>query len=218
MDRPKKTILITVSRQFGSGGAYLGQRLAKRLGYKYLDREILSRATEYLGSEEDLLSKREERLSGFWENILRAFMLGTPETAYVPPPIRPVYDADLFKAESMIISQTADRYDSVIVGRGGYSILRGRPGLVNVFVHAPMDFRIRRVMEGYKIASRDEAASLIEETDGARGRFLDSITGGSWTDALNYHLCIDTARAGFDAAEEMAIALVDSVRQRLAQS
>jgi cytidylate kinase len=208
-------ILVTISRQFGSGGAYIGQNVARRLGFEYIDREILRLAARYLGRDEEALSGREERVGGFWENFFNAFASGVPEAGYVPPPIRPVYDRDLFDAEAAIMNEMAERRDSVIVGRGGFHALRGRPGLANVFIHAPKDFRIARAMDVYNIRTTEEAASLVDEMDHERGRFIREMTGADWTDARNYHLSIDTGRVDFASAEEMTSGLVKSVRSRL---
>lgn len=208
-------ILVTISRQFGSGGAYIGQNVAKRLGYEYIDREILRQAARYLGREEEALSGREERVTGFWENFFNAFAVGIPEAGYVPPPIRPVYDRDLFDAESAIMNEMADRRSAVIVGRAGFHALKGRLGLANVFIYAPKDFRIKRAMEVYNIQAMEDAASLVDEMDRERGRFIREMTGADWTDARNYHLSIDTGRVDFVSAEEMVSRLVDSVRQKL---
>ncbi len=208
-------ILVTISRQFGSGGAYIGQSVAKRLGYEYIDREILRQAARYLGREEEALSGREERLTGFWESFFNAFAVGIPEAGYVPPPIRPVYDKDLFDAEAAIMNEMADRHNAVVVGRGGFHILKGRTGLANVFIHAPKEFRVKRAMDVYNIPAIEDAASLVEDMDRERGKFIRAMTGADWTDARNYHLSIDTGRVDFVSAEEMVLRLVESVKHKL---
>ncbi len=208
-------VLITISRQFGSGGSHIGRHLAARLGYRYIDREILKRATDLLGGDEARLAEREERLSGFWESVMNAFAQGIPEAGYVPPPIRPVYDRDLFKAEAMVIKEVAEMGPAVIVGRCGAFVLKGYAGLVNTFIHARKDFRIRNVLETYHLADAREAAALIEESDTRRERFISAMTGKKWSDATNYHLCIDSGAAGYDAAEQMIAALAETIKGRL---
>ena len=209
------TILITLSRQLGSGGAYIGQRLAKRLGYKYVDREILKRMTEHFGIDEAALAARDERLSGFWEEIGRSFAHGIPEAGYVPPPVRPLYDKDLFEAEAAIIRELADKYNAVVVGRCGFHVLRGHPGLVNIFIHAPRGVRVKRVMRIYHVSDAGAAISMIDESDYQRGRFIRAMTGAQWNDARNYHLSIDTGKSGFGAAEQMIRTLVTEAKKRV---
>jgi cytidylate kinase len=206
------TILVTVSRQFGSGGTYIAQQVAKRLGFRYVDREILGRATDYLGSEEETLAFREERVSGFLENLLRGFIYGPPEAAYVPPPLRPVYDIELFRTEAEIIKKIADRYDAVIVGRAAFHVLQGRTGLVKVFLHAPDKARIQRVMELYHILDPREAEGIVSDSDKQRRRFIETAVGVNWTDSRCYHLSVDSAYSGFAASEDMILRLVDTAR------
>jgi cytidylate kinase len=209
------TILIAVSRQLGSGGANIAQQVAKRLGFRYVDREVLSRATEHLGSEVENLAFREERVSGFIEDLLRGYIYGTPETAYMPPPVLPVYDMELFRTEAAIIQRIADKYDAVIVGRAGFHVLRERPGLVKVFLHAPEPSRIRRVMEIYRIADPGEAAEMIRESDKSRRRFINTVAGVEWTDARSYHLCVDTAYSGLEGSGDMLTKLAEAARNRV---
>lgn len=209
-------VLITISRQMGSGGSYIGRRVADRLGFRYMDRDILKEATEHLGESEEALSFREEKVSGLLENLLQGFFFGSPEAAYIPPSIRPVYNDDLFRVESAIIRNVADRHDSVIVGRAGFHVLRTRPGLASVFLHAPEDFRIDRVKEGYNLTTRDEAANLIRRSDDQRRRFVEKVARVDWTDALCYHLCINTGMTGLQAAEDMVMDLAEEIANRIA--
>jgi cytidylate kinase len=208
------SILITVSRQLGSGGAYIAGQVAKRLGFRYVDKEVLSRATEHLGSDEENLAFREERVSGFIEDLLRGYTYGTPETAYVPPPVRPVYDTELFSTEAAIILRIADKYDAVIVGRAGFHVLKDRPGLIKVFLHAPETSRIRRIMEIYHITEPGEVAEMVRESDKSRRKFINTVAGVEWTDARCYHLSIDTAYSGLEGCVDMLTKLAETARNR----
>ncbi len=208
----KRTTIVTISRQMASGGAYIGHLLARKLGYQYVEREVLHEAAKALGVDISDVSKLDERRTGFVESLMKSFVFGTPEAAYTPPSRRPVYDQELFETESRIIKAIAERYNAVIVGRGGYFILRGRPKVVNVFIHASLDFRIGRLTQFHGI-SVDQAKEEIEESDRRREKFLRTMTNTERYDARNYHLCIDAAAAGFEAAQQMIISLVEKVRQ-----
>jgi cytidylate kinase len=212
----RRTIAITISRQMASGGAYVGHLLAKKLGYKYVARDILHTAAKKLGVDISDLSKLDERRAGFVENLLKSFVFGTPEAAYAPPLRRPVYDQELFETESNIITAIADRYNSVIVGRGGYFVLRQMPNVVNVFIHAPMDFRIKRFQKFHNV-SAEQAREEIADSDLQREKFLKTMTGTDRYDARNYQLCIDTNAAGFETAQQMIIGLVDKMQQEKGQ-
>ena len=110
-------VVITVARQLGSGGSYIGQRVAQRLGYAYIDRQILQQAAIELGVEEAVLEDRDERLQGFWERLLTVFALGPPDGTYTPPP-HLVTDADLIETERHLIPQLATRGPCVLLGHG----------------------------------------------------------------------------------------------------
>ena len=207
-------VTVTISRQFGCGGAYLGKRLAKRLRFKYADHGILHLAAKNLGVQAKDLAGKEETVSGFWDDFFRAFSFGAPDAGYyAPPPKELVGDAEFLEVEARIISGIHARHSAVIMGRGAYSTLGGLPDVLNIFLHAPKEFRVRRVMELYKMGHK-KAVSAIEEKDAQRTKFLETVTGRSWTDARNFHLCLDTAQAGFDLAEETAVKMVKIIGRR----
>jgi CMP/dCMP kinase len=207
MDSTSHTV-ITISRQMGSGGTYTGYLLAKELGFKYVDREILRQAAQRLGTDESWLERYDERSSGLITNILRGFSFGPPETAYVPPFKLPVYDRDLFKLECGIMEDIARKHDSVIVGRGAFYALKDHPGQIRIFIHAPLEFRIQRLMKVQGISDAHEARTIIEESDRKRTKFVRDMIGINWTDARNFHLCLDASFVGFSAGIEMIRTLV----------
>ena len=197
-----------------SGGSYIAHSVARKLGFKYVDREILHKAAEFFKTDTQTLSDREGRMSGVWESLLGIFRYGTPETAYVPPSGPPVYDKDLFETEARIIREIARSGNVVIMGRAGSSILRGRPGLVNVFIHAPLDFRVKRMMAFRHNSDEREARTILKESDRNREEFLRAMAGIDWTDARNYHLCLNTGIISFSDAEEMIIRFVEMRRDK----
>ncbi|MEN6473715.1 MAG: cytidylate kinase-like family protein [Syntrophaceae bacterium] len=200
--------VITLSRQMGSGGTYIGYLLAKELGFKYADREILRQAAQYLKTDEGYLDRFEGRSSGLLANILRGLSLGTPETISPYPLNRPVYDKDLFTLECKIMNDMADLHDVVIIGRGGFYALRNRPGVTRVFIHAPLDFRIKRLMEVQNITDNRQARADIEESDQSRAKFIRDMVGVNWTDSLNYHIAIDSSRVSCEASVRMIMKLM----------
>ena len=207
----KPAFAITISRQIGSGGTYIAYQVAKELSFMYVDREILRRAATHLGSDQRLLEAREERSAGLIDNIIRVFSLGTPESAYIAKEW-PVCDKDLFAAESGIINEIADTCNAVILGRGGFHVLKNRPGAIHIFVHAPREFRIGRVMKVKNMADVREARALVEESDRRRTKFIRDMIRTEWADARHYHLCVDSSAAGFPACIQMITQLVNKAR------
>ncbi len=195
-------IVITIARELGSGGYYIGQQVARRLGYAYIDREILRQAARDLGLEETELEGREKRLQSFWDKLISVVAMGGADGIYSPPP-RWVSDEQLAETERRLICELASRGQCVVLGRGAFHLLRGRAKLLNVFVHAPVSFRIQRVMSIYRAKSKREAAEMIDRSDQERTRYIRFFTGFDRLDARNYHITIDTGLIDFTTAEEM---------------
>ncbi|PYS72710.1 MAG: cytidylate kinase-like family protein, partial [Acidobacteria bacterium] len=94
---------ITISRQMGAGGSYIGQLIAKRLGLKYIDREVLHLAAQEFGCDEETIAARSERVTSFWERVLGGLSFGVPEAAYNPPPLGNFSDRELFEKQTQIL-------------------------------------------------------------------------------------------------------------------
>ncbi|HVC19248.1 MAG TPA: cytidylate kinase-like family protein [Vicinamibacterales bacterium] len=197
--------VVTISRQMASGGAYIGQIVARRLGLAYFDREVLQQAADRLGVSAAEVAALEERSTTLWDRIAHALAFGAPEAPYVPPPRDTVYHEDLLAVEHRIIRELADSRPAVIVGRGAAFVLRQHPALLSVFLHAPQAWRIDRARESYGIASPDEARTLVERTDRDRAAFLHRLTGREWTDATQYDLSAQTSTLGLDETAELII-------------
>jgi len=208
--RGRPTVVLTISRQLGSGGSYIGQAVASRFGMRYADRDILQRAARTAGVKEDELAAAEENVPGFWESVLHSFSMGAPDATFVPPALPATYTANLFRLEGMIIQEIADRFDAVIVGRAGFHVLAGRPNVVNVMLHAATARRATRVMELYGTSTVEEAEALIERSDQQRAQFIHRFTGKRWDDPRLFDLCIDTGATGLETATEIVATLVGS--------
>lgn len=206
-------VIVTIERMTACGGLYVGRLLAERLSLPLLDREVLTGAAKLLREDEARLSGRDERRSSFWERVLGAFSAGTPDTGYAPPPFPFVEDEDLFSAEATVIRTAVQENSAVIIGHGAATILRGHPGLLRVFCHAPLAFRARRLMELYGLPDIREAQTAVESMDRNRERYLRAVSGIAWRDAAEYDLCINTAVTGFEKAVDLIADLVESKKR-----
>jgi cytidylate kinase len=196
---------ITIARQMGSGGSYLGQLIAARLGIKYIDREVIHLAAEEFGCDEETVAARSERVSSFWERILSGLTFGPPETTYAPPPLRTFSDKELFDKQIEIMRAIAKENDCVIVGWGSCHVLPPRRGKINIFCHAPISFRVKRVMEIYHSHSEEQARAMILGSDEMRKRYIFEMTGKDWACAENYHLSINTSLLTLPETAELII-------------
>jgi len=195
--------VITISRQLGSGGAYLGQRLAQSLKFLYLDHEIVHQAAEELKIPVEHLAVRDEKVTSNWQSVLQSFAYSTSWT-YAPPSLNILNDTDFYNVESDIITKIAKQCSAVIVGRAGHYVLRDNPGCLNIFLHADVKFRQHRVEEVYHV-SQEQALKLMNSVDRERARYLKMLTGQDWLDARQYHLSLDTGLLGMEKSEAIIL-------------
>ena len=207
----EKPFVITISRQLGSGGSYLGQRIAARLGIHYADREIVRKAAIMLQVEEDVVEPMDEKVTPSWQSLLRVFDNGMPEFGYLSPNNLPPLDNEFHLAECSVISEIAENDSSVILGRGGCQLLKDNPRHLAVFLFADTSFRNKRIQKLHNVSEKD-ADNLIEMSDHDRKRYFHNVVKADWQDARQYHLSIDTSALGFVLAENI---IIDSLRARL---
>jgi CMP/dCMP kinase len=206
------TLVVTVSRQVGAGGAYVGQALARRLNIRYVDREILQQAAALLGRDAGDLEPFEERAASMWDRVATILSLGAPEAPFVPPPIKVAAQDELFEVESQVMREIAAREDAVFVGRGAFWVLRGHQKLLRIFLHAPDAWRGERLMESYKM-SAEAARQMIRRSDQQRSRFLQQMVGVPWTAPEVSDLAVNTAVVGLDATVDLVARAVEAVRR-----
>jgi len=201
-----KNLVITISHQLGSGGAYLGQKLSEHLGLPFIDRDVLKKVAEQLNLAEAALDGREERLSTFWQSFMRIAAFTDPVDClsldgYLPS------DRELFKLESDYIGRIADKNSAIFLGRCGRYILREHPGHFSILVHAHLPDRIKRIQQLYCL-SENEARKLIETNDRERNAYIRAFTRQNWLDARWYDLCLNTSSLGLEKAVEICLASI----------
>jgi cytidylate kinase len=207
----KKTspFVITISRQLGSGGAYVGQQLANNLNIFYADREIISQAAKQLSVLEEALESRNGKIISFWQSFLHlCTFIADP---YTPPQIiiAPT-DRELFKVETEIIERIAKERSAVIIGRCGSHILCEHPNHVSIFLHGDITFRKGRIQKLYNV-SEEVAGKMIVQNDKERAYYNHTFTGKEWTDARQYDLSIDTSKIGIDESVELILKYLELI-------
>lgn len=200
-------IVISISRQLGSGAAFIGQQLATRLGILYLDREILQRAAVQLQVSEEDLQPHDETAASFWQSMIQSFSYGSPDLMFTPPALNRPIDHELFEVESRIITQVAQAQSAVVVGRGGVHVLREHPRHLSIYLYANQAFRMQRVKEIYHLTDK-EACSAMEASDHARARYHRLVACKDWKDAKQYQLCLDTSMLGLAASVKVILCCV----------
>ena len=195
-----KPYVITIARQYGSGGRTVGKMLADKLGIPFYNREIITMASEDSGVNAMLFS--DERLKGDFLTRLRAHYHGnTP----VPNDSSKSYlkDEALFAYQMKIIRRLADQGPCVMIGRCADYVLEDRDDVLNVFICADLKSRLARVIDEYHVEDADEG--MLKKVDKRRSNYYQYYTDRVWGRADNYDLCINTGKFTPEEVTEMIL-------------
>lgn len=189
--------IITISREYGSGGRYIGEKVAQKLGYKFYDKEIIARIAEETGLDNDFIEQVGEYAPS--KNIFAYALTGRGPNGYSV--------SDYVNAvQQQLIRQFADEGKCVIVGRCADYILRNRSDVLNVFIHADMPHRIERITRICSL-SEAEAEKLIIETDKKRSINYRYYTDREWGKMRNYALTLNSSVIGIDNCADVICSL-----------
>ncbi|MBR2275299.1 MAG: cytidylate kinase-like family protein [Lachnospiraceae bacterium] len=195
----KDNIVITIGRQYGSGGRTVGEMLAKDLGINYYDRHLLRLASDDSGINEELFVKADESLK-------RTSLFRVARKVYngeLIPPDKAGFTSNrnLFNYQAKIIKELAETESCVIVGRCADYVLKNYENVVRVFVYAPRWFLMQEAGKVQSLTGA-ELERYIDKTDKERADYYNYYTDQIWTDARNYDLCLDSSKLGFEKCVE----------------
>lgn len=188
-------IIINIGRQLGSGGRQIGRMLADRLQLAYYDKELVGEASKASGLCRDCFEKADERRNPSLSGLLG--LSGLAGTAFGG-----LSNEELFRIQSEVIDRLAAEKSCVFVGRCADYILRHRPECFNVFVCAPLDYRIEQVAKQLNLTAK-AAEEKIRKTDKGRAAYYNFYTEKVWGQADSYHLCIDTSVLGLEKTADL---------------
>ena len=205
MNKEEKFI-ITISRQFGTGGHEIGAELARRLGVKLLDKQIMNEvASRFIGVEEAV--EKIEARNPLWRddftNFYRQYMAGAEYNGLEHDQT----SHQLFEAQAEAIRKIADEESCVIIGRCGFHIFRNHSNTLKIFVHADDECRKRRIAQKYGIAIGD-AAAMIVDNDYSRELYTKTFTGSDWQDARNYDVTLNVRKFGVNGAVDFLMNVI----------
>ncbi len=184
--------IITISRQFGSGGRSIGRAVAEQLGIPFYDKELVDQVALESGFAHKYIEEHGEHAPG---SSLLSYAFA-PQG--VPGVMHGLSTADfLWNIQCSVILQLAEKGPCVIVGRNADYILKDRPDCLHVFIHADTDFRAERIVRLYGESEKSPEARLAEK-DKRRRVHYQHYTGRKWGDALNYDLCLKSNTVGID--------------------
>ena len=195
--------LITISREFGSGGRLIGKRLAEKLDIPYYDKELLDRIEEESGFSKEMIVEAEKKAKNSFLYSLASAM-GTGEAG----PESLSLNERFFLAQFDTIRRIADEGSCVIVGRCADYVLRGMPEATNVFIYAEEADKIKRAVQEYGVPE-DSVKKLMKDTDKARANYYSYHTGRKWGDHVNYNLSIDSGYIEIEDIVDLIIKYTD---------
>ena len=192
-------VVITIARQYGSGGRTVGEMLSKDMGIHYYDKELIKLASEESGINERLFVNADEKIK-----MTKLFkMVKNIYTGQLIPPESDdfVSDKNLFNYQAKVIKNLAEEESCVIVGRCADYVLKDYDNVLSVFVHAPKDYCMEQAAKKVSMPSK-ELEKYIAKIDKRRADYYKFYTGREWTDARNYDLCLDSSKLGFERCVE----------------
>jgi len=194
--------VLTISHMYGSGGSRIARDLGRRLGWGVWEKEIVRKISAQYKVSEEYIDAKDERVDSFIERMVGLFGMGGFESAYdIPPPLW-LNDAQLVRMTRSLIEEVGEGGQAIIVGRGGNYVLADRPSALHVFLLAPLQARIDRVMEVENL-SRDEAEQRIAGMDRLRADYVHTFYHDDWRDPSRYHLSIDSSIWGESGTADM---------------
>ena len=187
--------IITNSREFGSGGRFIGEEVAKKLGISYYDKNIINEIAEKSGLSPEYIQEKAELSPK--KGLFGYAFAGRDITG------KSVEDM-VYEAQRKVILDLAEKEPCVIIGRNADYILKDRDDVLNVFIHGNMPEKTQRIIRLYNVEEK-EAVKMIEDTDKRRMTNYNFYTDQKWGKASNYTLCLNSSQLGYDRCEKLVM-------------
>ncbi len=200
--------IITIGRQYGSGGRYIASMLAERMEIPYYDKELLAEASKDSGISQQVLENYDEKYN---KGLLFSLMnsRGDAGSMYLDMPL----NHRIFLAQFDTIRRIASEGPCILVGRCADYVLRDHDNVLNVFIRAPEEDRMERIIE-YNHVDPMKAEEILKKTDKQRASYYNYYATGSWGDVNNYHLCLDSGVLGYSGCVEVILKAVEVKEQK----
>ena len=192
--------IITIARQYGSGGHDIGDKLAEELKIPFYDKELLERAAKDSGFCQEIFENYDEKPTNsfLYSLVMDTYSMGHSTAAFAEMPL----NHKIFLAQFNAIKDIAKEGPCVIVGRCADYALADFPNVVNVYLYADMQSRVARIARRHDVTDA-KAKDLIQKTDKGRASYYNYYTNKKWGEATGYDLCLNTASLGIDGSIHM---------------
>ena len=196
--------IITISRELGSGGRFIGEEVAKKLGIAYYDKDIINQIAEESGLSPDYIQESAELSPK--KGILAYALAGRDITG------KSVEDM-VYEVQRKVILELAEKEPCVIIGRNADFILKDRDDVLNVFIHGNMPEKMKRICQLYNVSEQD-AVKMMTDTDKRRMTNYNFYTDQRWGKADNYTLCLNSSQLGYDRCEKIIMECICKMKER----
>ena len=203
----EEQFIITISRMFGTGGHEIGAELARRLGVKLIDKQVLNEVAKRMNVVEEAMEKLEDR-NPLWRDDFTSFYRTYMSKAEYNGLEHDRTSHELFEAQAEAIRSIAAEESCVLIGRCGFHIFADHPNALKIFIHSSEDCRKRRIAEKYDLSVSD-AAAMVVDNDYSRELYTKTFTGKDWTDARNYDISIDVRKFGVNGAVDFIMKCIE---------
>jgi cytidylate kinase len=204
--------VITISREFGSGGSDIAKLVAAELGWTLIDNEFVDRVARRAGVTTEEVQQQEERVPTLIERLARALTVSAPEmfAAAADPRVALPPEDRIVRITETVIAEAVQQGHVVMVGRGAQAYLAEREGTLHAYIVGPREQRIAAVVRRMD-TTREEAEKTIDTVDDGRRRYVQTHYDRRWEDAANYDLVVNTGRFTY---EQAAALIVEAARAR----
>jgi cytidylate kinase len=205
-----KNFIITIGREYGSGGLEIGQKLAEKLGIKCYDKELINLVAEEKGYDKEKLEKGDEKRGNFVKEPTLKFF-GNKASKNLPGfnGYGMTNNDEVYLLESSIIKELAEKESCVIIGRCADSVLQSKDNVLKVFIQAPKGARIKRLTERLHV-SEDEAEREMNRVDQIRSSYYQFYTDNGWGSREGYDLILNSAAIGIDNTVDVIKNIVET--------
>lgn len=202
----KEKFIVTIGREFGSGGRQIGMLLAEKLGIKCYDKELLALAAKNSGLSEELLKNHDERPTNsfLYSLVMDTYSMGYSTSTYMDMPL----NQKVFLAQYDAIKELSETESCIIVGRCADYALKDHKNCFKVFIKADMDSKIKRIKRIYDL-NDDKAKDLIVKTNKKRANYYNFYSNKRWADSRSYDLCVDSSTLGIEGTVDFLISYIE---------
>jgi cytidylate kinase len=203
--------IITIEREYGCGGGDIAQLVANRLGWRLWDQRLTEEIARLANCPKAVVEAREERNDPLYYRLFKSFLRGSYEGSINAPKLNLVDSETILKITRRVVEHAAEKGSCVIVGRGSQQFLKNRPDTLRIFLYAPREDKVRRLLGRGK--TEKDAEELVDTVDRERADFVQKYFNAEWPDRPIYHSMLNTA-IGDECVANMILSLVQTYEAR----